>query len=231
MGAVAMHLLVRPMTSLRRLSDAATVTSFVVAALMCLRLADPVYARDLGAIGPVYPITEPDMLKEIEALLQEKQASGELARIEVAAQRRIQSNIMTPPPVAGLRNAQVVRSFHFDPSVKFDDPVLDDKGRVVIAAGTVANPLDVVTLRSTLLFFDARDAKQIAMVRAEILASTKPITAILVAGSPIGLSAEWKRPVYFDQGGRMVQRFGIAAVPARVSQDGRVLLVQEFPAP
>ena len=216
---------------MRRLSDAATVTSFVVAAVMGLSLADAVYARDLGAIGPVYPITEPDMLKEIEAMLQEKQASGDLARIEAEAKRRMQASILTPAPVPGVRTAQVARSFEFDPSVQFDQPITDDKGRVVIAAGTVANPLDVVSLRSTLFFFDGRDPKQVAAARAELDKSKTPVTAILVGGSPLSLSREWKRPVYFDQGGRMVQRFGIAAVPARVTQVGRVLLVQEFPLP
>jgi conjugal transfer pilus assembly protein TraW len=186
-------------------------------------------ARDLGTVGPVYPIAEPDMVEAIKDRLREKEASGELAQIEAEGKRRVMASIQTPAPVAGLRRAQVARTWHFDPSVKFDEAVLDDKGRVLVPAGTVANPLDVVSLRSTWFLFDGRDPKQVAMARAELAAAKGPIKPILVGGSPIPLSNEWKRPVYFDQGGRTVQRLGLTAVPARVTQDGRYLLIQEIP--
>jgi conjugal transfer pilus assembly protein TraW len=188
-------------------------------------------AKDLGTVGPLHPIAEPDMLKEIDAKLRAKQASGELAAIEAEAQRRIRARIDTPLPVEGLRHTVVPRTYRFDPSVRFDESILDKQGRVVVPAGTNANPLAVVSLRSTLLFFDGRDAGQVAAVRAEIAASKRPVTPILVAGSPVGLARVWGRPVYFDQNGQMVQRFQIAAVPARVTQDGQYLLVQEFVAP
>lgn len=185
--------------------------------------------RDLGTVGPVYPIAEPDMVEAIKDRLREKEASGELAQIEAEGKRRVMASIQTPAPVPGLRRAQVARTWHFDPSVKFDEAVLDDKGRVLVPAGTVANPLDVVSLRSTWFLFDGRDPKQVAMARAELAAAKGPIKPILVGGSPIPLSNEWKRPVYFDQGGRTVQRLGLTAVPARVTQDGRFLLIQEIP--
>lgn len=188
-------------------------------------------ARDLGTVGPVYPIAEPDMVDAIKDKLRAQQASGELARIEAEGKRRIMASIHTPAPVPGLRRAQVPRAWHFDPSIRFDEAVLDDKGRVIVPAGTVANPLDVVSLRSTWFLFDGRDPKQVALARAELAAAKGPIKPILVGGSPLRLSNEWKRPVYFDQGGRTVQRLGLTVVPARVTQDGRFLLVQEVPAP
>lgn len=204
----------------------AALTAAWLAALLAPTAAT---ARDLGAVGPVYPIAEPDMVDAIKDLLREKQASGDLARIEAEGKRRVMASIQTPAPVQGLRRAQVPRAWHFDPSVKFDEAVLDDKGRVMVPAGTVANPLDVVSVRSTWFLFDGRDPKQVALARAELAAATGPIKPILVGGSPLQLSNEWKRPVYFDQGGRMVQRLGLTVVPARVTQDGRMLLVQEIP--
>lgn len=188
-------------------------------------------ARDLGTVGPIYPIAEQDMVDAIKARLAAQQASGELARIEAEGKRRVMASIRTPAAVPGLRRAQVPRTWHFDPSVRFDEAVLDDKGRVIVSAGTVANPLDVVSMRSTWFLFDGRDPKQVALARAELAAATGPIKPILVGGSPLQLSNEWKRPVYFDQGGRTVQRLGLKVVPARVTQDGRFLLIQEVPAP
>ena len=169
------------------------------------------------------------MMDTIMAVLKEKQASGELARIEAQGRQQVLARIRTPLPVPGLRRVQVPKSWHFDPSVRFEEPVLDDNGRVIVPAGTVANPLDVVSVRSTWFLFDGRDPKQVALALLEMNHSKTPLKLILVGGSPLALSEQWKRPVYFDQGGRTVKRLGLTAVPARVRQDGRYLLVEEIP--
>lgn len=207
------------------------VTYLAGLALLATVAAMPVNAKDLGVIGPIYPIGEPDMLKEIQAQLRAKQGSGELANIERQARERLVRRVDQPEPVAGLRRAQVARSYQFDPSVRFENSILDHEGRIVVPAGTAANPLSVVSLRQTLFFFDARDPRQVVAVKAQIDASDKPVTPILVGGSPTALMREWKRPVYFDQGGRISARLGLQAVPARVTQSGQLLLVEEIPAP
>jgi conjugal transfer pilus assembly protein TraW len=192
----------------------------------------PACARDLGVIGPVHPIAEPDMLEEITRLLKAKEANGELERMRIQGQRQVLARIQAPTPVEGLRRVQVARAWHFDPSVQFAQSVLDDQGRVIVPAGTVANPLDVVTLRSTWFLFDGRDPKQVAMAQREAAAASTggaPLTLILVGGAPLELARAWNRPVYFDQGGRTVKRLGLTAVPARVRQDGRLLLIEELP--
>jgi conjugal transfer pilus assembly protein TraW len=189
----------------------------------------PVHAADLGTIGPVYPIAEPDMLDEIQATLQAKQASGEIGRLQQKAFKRMRSQIETPAPVPMLVKARRARGWEVDPSVRFDEPIVDHEGRVVIPAGTLANPLAVVRLSSVLLFIDGRDRAQVDAAKRFIDRSPQPVKPILTAGSPVALSRAWQRPVYFDQAGRLVQRFGIQAVPARVSQAGQVLSVKEFP--
>jgi conjugal transfer pilus assembly protein TraW len=40
-----------------------------------------------------------------------------------------------------------------------------------------------------------------------------------------------QRRFYFDQGGKLIRRFGIGAVPARVRQQGRALEVSEIVLP
>lgn len=201
----------------------------VIAAIAIHALLVPsVQARELGAIGPVHPISEPDMLDEITTILHEKQASGELARIEAEGRRQVQARIARPTPVEGLRRVQVPRRWLFDPSVRFDEPVLDGAGRVVVPGGTVFNPLDAVAMTATWLLFDGRDPGQVAVARAEIARNTGPLRLILVAGAPLELSRAWDRPVYFDQAGRTVKRLGLSSVPARVSQQGRLLLVEEL---
>ena len=50
---------------------------------------------------------------------------------------------------------------------------------------------------------------------------------ILVKGAPLELMKSRQRRFYFDQGGTLVKRFGIRAVPASVEQQGRVLVITE----
>lgn len=199
---------------------------------LCIALLSgppPAAARDLGVIGPLHPIAEPDMVEDITAMLKEKEASGELAKIEAEGKKRALERIQTPQPVQGLRRVQVPRTWHFDPSVRFEEALVDDKGRVIVPAGTLVNPLDTVSLGSTWFLFDGRDPAQVALARAEVDRTRGALRLILVGGSPLSLAREWKRPVYFDQGGRTVQRLGLTAVPARVLQDGRLLRIEEVP--
>jgi conjugal transfer pilus assembly protein TraW len=38
----------------------------------------------------------------------------------------------------------------------------------------------------------------------------------------------WRRPVYYDQQGQLVEKLGIRHVPALVSQEGRRLRIDEI---
>ncbi|MFT3819880.1 MAG: type-F conjugative transfer system protein TraW [Rubrivivax sp.] len=188
-------------------------------------------AADLGVVGPVHPIGEPDMLDAIEQSLKQMEARGDLARIQRDGIERASRSIATPAPVAGLHKATEARTWRFDPSVSFDEPVLNADGQVVVPAGTLANPLAVVSMPAAWLLFDGRDAQQVALAERRLAESAKAgraIKPILVGGSPLELGKRWQRPVYFDQFGRITRRLGLTAVPALVSQDGLQLVVQEI---
>lgn len=199
---------------------------------LCLTVAffwpDSAHARDLGARGPLYEISEPDLLQEMLQVMRSKQASGELQRLQDEARRRAIARVETPPAVPGLRRTVKERTFLFDPSVRFDEPVVDDQGRIVIPAGTVGNPLQTVRLTRELLFFDGRDPDQVKLAKARLDELGPRLKPILVAGQPLALTRQWKAQVFFDQDGQLVQRFGIRQVPARVSQDGLRLKVEEM---
>ena len=51
---------------------------------------------------------------------------------------------------------------------------------------------------------------------------------ILTAGSYLDLMKSWRVPVYYDQQGVLVRRFGITQVPALVSQEGMRLRIDEL---
>ncbi len=188
----------------------------------------PARAADLGSIGPTYTISEPHLLQMIEQRLREKQASGELARIEEQARARGTAAVRRPLPVDGVRTTTATRSFHFDPAFTLDPHILGAQGELLFAAGTRANPLDVVALTRQLLFFDARDPRQVRQARGLMAASPNGIKPILTGGSYLDLMQAWRVPVYYDQMGLLTRRLGITQVPALVSQDGRLLRIDEM---
>ena len=126
---------------------------------------------------------------------------------------------------AGVGPASATRSWRFDPTITVERNIADDKGRVIIAAGTRVNPLDTVPLRAPLVFLDGDDPAQLAWAARRFAATRAKL--ILVRGAPLELMKARQRRFYFDQGGSLVKHFGIRAVPATVEQQDRALIVTE----
>jgi conjugal transfer pilus assembly protein TraW len=187
-----------------------------------------VRAMDLGVIGPTYEISEPHLLQMIEQRLREKERSGELVRLEAEARKRSIATVKNPPPVTGLRATDAVRTFYFDPSFTLDRNLLGPQGELLFAAGTRKNPLEVVSLSRHLLFFDARDPRQVGRALQLIALYQGRVKPILVGGSYLDLMQSWHLPVYYDQQGLLTRRLGITQVPALVSQDGLRLRIDEL---
>ncbi len=197
-----------------------------MAVVLAMGVIRPVNATE--QIGPVHPITEPDMLQEIERVLRKKERSGELARLQKEAVERSKRSVENPRPVPGLTQAERNRTFYWDPTFTAPNTIRDPEGRVIVAAGTAINPLDHVTLSKHLFFFDGRDVRQVAKALSIIKHYDGRVKPILVAGPVAELTRRWKRQVYFDQGGSLVRRLTITKVPALVSQEGRRLRIDEL---
>ena len=203
------------------------VSAPLVLGLM-LGVAGGVRAMDVGVIGPTYEISEPHLLQMIEQRLRAKERSGELGRLEAEARERGIATVKNPPPVTGLRPTDTVRTFYFDPSFTLDRNILGPQGELLFAAGTRKNPLEVVSLSRHLLFFDARDPRQVGRARQLIALYQGRVKPILVGGSYLDLMQSWRLPVYYDQQGLLTRRLGITQVPALVSQDGLRLRIDEL---
>lgn len=185
-------------------------------------------AADAGVIGPTYEIAEPHLLRFIEQRLRQKEASGELRRLQEEARTRGIDAVRNPEPVAGLVTTQAKRTFYFDPTYVLDRNLSDAQGRLMFAAGTRANPLDIVSLSRRLFFFDARDPRQVAQARSLMKHFDGQVKPILTAGSYLDLMQAWRSPVYYDQHGLLTKRLGIRQVPALVSQEGKRLRIDEL---
>lgn len=188
-------------------------------------------AADLGTLGPTYRIAEPHLLNFIEERLRDKERSGELQRLMQEAQSRGIDVVRYPPSVSGLRATETPRTFYIDPTFTLDRNIVDAGGRLLFAAGTRKNPLEVVSLSKRLLFFDARDPRQVAQALALIGRYDGKVKPILTGGSYLDLMKAWRVAVYFDQQGALTRRLGIRQVPALVSQEGQRLRVDEMVLP
>jgi len=182
-------------------------------------------ARDYGQQGAVWPVIEPDLLQQIHARLQHLEKTGETARLNEDLKRRTIARVKRPAPVAGIVTASAMRRWNFDPTITVEADIRDDKGRVIMARGTRVNPLDTVPLRAPLVFLNGDDSAQVDWAARRYAGTTAKF--ILVNGAPLDLMKARQRRFYFDQGGKLTERFGIRAVPATVEQQGRVLLVTE----
>ena len=167
----------------------------------------------------------------IEQRLREKERSGELARIEEEARTRGTDSVRNPLPVASVHTTLRPRTFYFDPTFTLDRNVLGAQGELLFAAGTRKNPLEVVSLSRHLLFFDARDARQVRHARALMDHYRGKVKPILTGGSYLDLMKAWRTPIYYDQRGVLTRRLGIAQVPALVSQEGQRLRIDELEVP
>lgn len=199
----------------------------ICATALALILAAQASARDYGQQGTVWPVIEPDLLQQIHARLQHLEATGQTARLNEELKRRTIARVNRPEPVAGITSASETRIWRFDPTITVERDIADDKGRVIIAAGTRVNPLDTVPLRQALVFLDGDDPAQLAWAAQRY--GTTRAKLILVRGAPLELMKARQRRFYFDQGGNLVKHFGIRAVPATVEQQGRVLVITEAP--
>jgi conjugal transfer pilus assembly protein TraW len=193
----------------------------------CILASMPASARQLGKIGPTYPIAEPHLLEQIMAKLRDAQQRGDFERHEQEARARAENAVRNPQPLAGIQRAIQPRTHYFNPTFTLEDNITDATGKVLFPAGLQKNPLDVVSLSSRLVFFDARDPAQVRTADALIARFEGRVKPILVGGSYIDLMQKWNRRVYFDQTGYLVRRLGIQFVPSLVSQEGMRLRIDE----
>lgn len=192
-----------------------------------LDAAMPVSAKDLGVWGEVWPIEEPDLLTQVETLLEDLESSGELARMNEEARVRARERLEAPPPVPGIAPATEPRTWLYDPAIVVKEDIAGPGGTVIAAAGTRIEPLAHRPMTQTLLFIDGTRPVEVEWA----LPQAAPAKIILLAGRPLDLARAHARAFYFDQDGTLAEKFGLKATPARIRQEGLKLRIEEVVLP
>lgn len=203
-----------------------TVILFIV--LMGLFMFNPSYAKDLGVMGETYPIVERDFLDFIQARITKMQQGGEWQKLKNQFQQDAIRYRDRPKKVESITRAQKTKSWAYDPSIRLDHDLITPDGKPIAAAGTRVNPLDYISLSKALIFYNGDDPDQVSWALAQDKKLNRRTKFILVQGSLLQQEKKCQKQVYFDQEGRLTTRFGIAHVPAMVSQEGLVLRIKEF---
>lgn len=181
-------------------------------------------AKHLGTFGETFEIVEPDLLEHIEQTIAGLEKDGTLEKHQRTIQQKTQERLQRPLPVKNVVSTQKPRTFEYDPSIEAPFDLKDAKGVVFMKAGTRVNPLDYQAFNQIWLLINGDDAAQVAWA----LAHREPRKIILVQGAPFALMQTHQTPVYFDQGGSLVNKFKIEQVPARIQQKGNRLLIEEL---
>lgn len=176
-------------------------------------------AKDYGVKGHLFEIQEEDMRN----FLQKKISKSDLMEMKEKFLSIQKKKALKPAPVKNLVNAAEGRIIIFDPRFTVDQDIKDNQGKTIVSKGTVVSPLKDIELKSSLIFFDATQIKQLSWA----IGLKNSSKWILVKGDPLDLEERFHIPVYFDQQGFMIGKLGIKAIPAVVRQRGEVLEIEE----
>ena len=187
-------------------------------------------ANNKGTLGEVFPIVEEDLAAVIQKKLKDLEVNGRLTEFQKKIQAQVEKGIRRPTPVANITKAKHPRTYLYDPSIVVPHDLKDHQGRIFQKAGTKINPLDMRAFSKPHLFIDGDDQTQVdwALEQRKLNERTK---IILINGSPLDLSNKYEIPFYFDQGGKITQKLQITEVPSRITQQGKLLLVESVPIP
>ncbi len=193
--------------------------------LIALLTALPCSARDLGTHGRVYPLVEEDLVEVMMAKAQAEVDSGQWARQIDEWRDQARERAARPKGIV-LPRAEQDRSFHYDPSIIVSHDIRDAAGVLIYPKGTQVNPLDFVSMTQGLILIDGDDPEQIDwMLELKDLDAFK---VVLTNGPILDLMQRLNHRLYFDQHQRLVNKFGVRALPVRIYQDGaRYLRVDE----
>jgi conjugal transfer pilus assembly protein TraW len=208
----------------KRMVISAIIISLIMGIVIFITIS-AVNAEDFGVMGKTWDIKEKDAVVEIQDYLG-AMTSGELDEHNQIIKKKVEEKIRNPNPL-NVKRTEVARVFSYDPSIVINEDLKDAKGVVFHKKGTRVNPLDTVSMKYELIFFDGRDDKQLDYAINRYNDSEIKPVLILTGGSPIEIEEKYKIDAYFDQKGLLIKKFGIIQVPAVIAQDGKVLNIRE----
>lgn len=164
------------------------------AILILLLFAGSVYAKDLGTVGNTYPVSEKDMMSEIENRAAQVNWQAIIKR-ETANVKKNAGNGGIKLPIA-----QKTRSFYLDMTYILDHEIntYNQKGEitgVLYPKGFVYNPLDYMKVKETYVMFNGNLKAEVNWFKQRY-ARTPLVYPLITEGNAIEIAEQIGRPVY-----------------------------------
>lgn len=188
--------------------------------LACLILIVPADGKNFGIHGELFPLKEENIL----LVLQKQLASQFSAEAFQKLLKITEENAKHPKLRAVPPNTKESRIFYYDPTYTASESIFDTRGHTIVLKGTKVNPLTKMQLSTGLLFFDGDNSSHLKWAREQ----KGPFKWVLVKGNPFELELQENRPVYFDQNGFSIHKFHLQHIPARITQEGTLLKIEEI---
>ncbi|MEO8402135.1 MAG: type-F conjugative transfer system protein TraW [Gammaproteobacteria bacterium] len=201
---------------------------FLINTLVFFCLYSPLYAKDLGVISKIYPISEIDLLDYIKEKIEFMQKNGRWEKIQNELKIRVENHTDRPFSLTTINKTMINKSWSSDPSVYVPYNLKDENGHIFAKAGTLVNPLSIRSLHTALVFYDGDDKDQVEWVKAINIKYSGQTKLILINGSISQQERIFHQPIYFDQQAKLTNHFNIAHVPAVVFQEGLHLKIMEI---
>lgn len=194
--------------------------------VMMLMVSSMVEAQDIGILGKQYPFAEQDFAEVLLGKVRDAVNSG-LWDEQTKAQKQKVYAYLERPTGRKLPSATEDTTHFVDPSYSLPQAVLDEKGRVLYPAGFTFNPLLYMRWDKRFCFIDADQSLQIQWAKAQC---QEPVhdRVVLVSGAYLATQKTMPFPVYFDQYGKLSERFLIQSVPALVYQEDEYIRVDTY---
>ncbi len=195
--------------------------------VVCVCSRAQAWTELLGTVAPVSTVLERDLGKQWQTEAAAAWQQGR-SRHWLQRQKEVLHQWLERPEGMNLPTTTVHNVFRVDPGLRLTQEIRDQRGVLWYPAGTRVNPLTYLQYRKVLCFINADEAAQWEWLQRRC---AQPLVDrwILVQGAYMQASNQHQHRLYFDQYGRLAQRFALRSVPARVYQVGSSWQVEEEP--
>jgi conjugal transfer pilus assembly protein TraW len=193
--------------------------------ILGLLVASPVYAnsnaKNLGNVGTVYQIVEPDLAEEVKA----KVDTEKLAKFMAEQRKNYQ-----PKDIHALPTARADRTFLVDMTYTLDHDIPGENGEIMYKRGLTWNPLDYVSPHD-MVVINGEDAKHLEWFEKSLYYKNLKTRLLISAGYAAPLKTQLNRPVFYLTK-VIADRLQLSAAPCIittiVTQEGsKKMMVQE----
>ena len=184
---------------------------------------------DVGQKGPVFEITEPDMIEEMKRRME---------NIDWAKQKEdATAGFWKKQDEFNLSVAKENRTRNIDASIVSSQDIRHPDGRVIFKKGDKINPQAIMPMRHAYIVFDATRQEQVKIAKKmgdELLKKQRPVVYLF---SKIDKNRGWKHynetvailngPLY-KLNKQIVDRFQLQALPSLIEGQGDHVVVSEI---